>query len=899
MNRYLTKMGIEHIIAVLTIPLLLIANDVSNTGNNKISGTHTGQTKSNLVTAPEDTVTENINTLPGFEVQMLYEVPREEQGSWVSIAVGPQGNLIVSDQGDKGLFRVTVGGTMDDPEVEVEEIIMPALGAQGLLWSFDHLYTNLNGEGLFRLSDTQGNNQFNVMEYLGGPAFGGEHGNHSVIRTEDGEGLYIVNGNHTPPADYTGSRVANWEEDILLPRNWDARGHARGIFAPGGTITRINPDATTWELISMGYRNTYDIAINPQGELFAYDSDMEWDMGMPWYRPTRLLHAVSGSDYGWRSGSGKWKEYYEDSLPPVTNIGPGSPTGLLFGTDAEFPARYQRALFGLDWTFGTMYAFHLTPDGASYNAEVEEFLTGSPLPLTDAVIGEDGAMYFTTGGRNQQSYLFRVVYTGDESTGPAEPIDNPEAKEARETRHKLEAFHGHEDPKAVETAWPYLSSKDRFLRHAARVAIEAQPVDTWAHKALTEMNPQARITAMVALARTGTKDHREDAIKALLELNTQALDADQQLGYLRAMSLIFMRLGDPNEAQRTRITNRLQELLPNDDARVNTELIRVLVYLKDPRVIGKALTLMQKDTEPSPPNWNESLLERNDRYGGTINEMIENPPPTNKLEYAFMLRNMREGWTIEQRREYFTFINEAANGMGGASYTGFLERMREEALANASEEEIEAVSDLTGVSLAQEPDFEINPPEGPGRQWTVDGAMEVLYGDQEGWGRTIEGELDFEHGRSLFHAIGCASCHRLGGYGGNIGPDLNSVARRFGIEGVVEKILDPNILISDQYSSSEVTLENGDSITGLVVESGEELKVYTRDPDEPPKVLNRDEVVSIEPVDVSQMPPGLINSLNPDELRDLMAYIESGGNPDDEVYVDEEEAEANAEETSD
>ncbi|MDZ7690821.1 MAG: c-type cytochrome [Balneolaceae bacterium] len=546
-----------------------------------------------------------------------------------------------------------------------------------------------------------------------------------------------------------------------------------------------------------------------------------------------------------------------------------------------------------------MYAFHLKPDGASYTAEVEEFLSGSPLPLTDAVVGPDGALYFATGGRNQQSYLFRVIYTGDESTAPAEAVDNPEAREARETRRMLEAYHGQQDPEAVETAWPYLSNEDRFIRHAARVAIEAQPVESWARKALTEMNPQARITSMVALARTGSKDHREDAIKALLELNVHALDAEQKLGYLRAMSLIFMRLGDPNDQQRTRITNRLQEVLPNDDPRVNTELIRVLVYLEDPRVIGKTLTLMQSDTEPTPLDWNKTLLERNERYGGTINDMIENPPPTNKLEYAFMLRNMEEGWTIEQRREYFTFINDAADGMGGASYTGFLERMRTEALANATEEEVEAVSDLTGVSLAQEPDFEINPPEGPGRQWTVDGAMDVIYGDQEGWGREIQGEVNFERGRSLFHAVACASCHRMGGYGGNIGPDLDAVAQRFGVEGVIEKIIHPNRLISDQYSSSEVTLKNGDTVTGLVVERGEELRVYTRDPDAPPTVINRGEVTSVEPVDISQMPPGLINSLNPEELRDLMAYIESGGNAEDEVYVgEEEESEEENEETS-
>lgn len=879
MNLYHTKMGVKPLFMALIAPLLLLAYESSNTGIDNIANM-----KSGSEAVQQDTLTDHIQTLPDFEVQLLYTVPREDQGSWVSLAVGPEGNLIASDQEDKGLFRITVGGTFDKPEIEVEEMIMPALGAQGLLWSFGHLYANLNGEGLFRLRDSRGNGRFNMLEYIGGPAERGEHGNHAVIPTEDGSGLYVVNGNHTPPPELTASRLANWEEDILLPRNWDARGHARGIFAPGGYIARINPEATTWEMISMGYRNTYDIAINRHGELFAYDSDMEWDMGMPWYRPTRILHAVSGSDYGWRSGSGKWKEYYEDSLPPLLNIGPGSPTGLLFGTGAAFPARYQRAMFGLDWTFGTIYAFHLTPEGASYTAEAEEFLSGSPLPLTDAVIGADGALYFITGGRNQQSHLYRVVYRGDESTAPAEAIDNPEARAARELRHELEAFHGHQDPQAVETAWPYLADEDRYLRHAARVAIEAQPVDTWADKALRELNPGARITAMVALARTGSESYRKEAVKSLLELNIHALNAEQKLGYLRALSLIFMRLGDPDNQERTKITNTLQTILPDDDARVNTELIRALVYLKDPRVIEKALTLMQRDTEPPVPDWDSTLIARNEQYGGTINEMIENPPPVNKLEYAFMLRNLRNGWTTEQRREYFTFINEAANAMGGESYAGFLERMRDEALSNASEEEIAAVSDLTGVSLSRQPDFEINPPEGPGRNWTVEGAERALYGDQRSGGKTIKGELSYERGRSLFHATGCASCHRFNGFGGNIGPDLNTVSNRFGVMGVIEKIIDPNIIISDQYSSSEVTLSDGNTVVGLVVEYSDHLKVYTRDPDAPPTEVPLDQVQSVQPVEISQMPPGLINPLNPDELRDLMAYLSSGGDPEHEMF---------------
>ena len=159
-----------------------------------------------------------------------------------------------------------------------------------------------------------------------------------------------------------------------------------GQLAPGGWIARTDPEGEEWELVSIGYRNEFDIAFNVEGDLFTYDADMEWDVGSPWYRPTRVNHATSGSEFGWRSGTGKWPEYYPDSLGSVVDIGPGSPTGIVFGTRARFPEKYQRALYIADWSYGKLYAVHLEADGATWRGEAEQFVAGSPLPLTDLFV---------------------------------------------------------------------------------------------------------------------------------------------------------------------------------------------------------------------------------------------------------------------------------------------------------------------------------------------------------------------------------------------------------------------------------------------------------------------------------------------------------------------------------
>ena len=288
--------------------------------------------------------------------------------------------------------------------------------------------------------------------------------------------------------------------------------------------------------------------------LFGFDSDMEWDWGTPWYRPIRVFHAISGAEHGFREGASKWPEYYPDSLPGTVTMGIGCPTGVVFGDGAKFPAKYQRAFFIEDWTYGRLIAVHLSPEGASYGGTWENFLAPkslhakegkTPLNMTGIIIGDDGAMYFTTGGRHTQGALFRITYTGAESTTPAD-LHDAAGDDARALRHQLEAFDGHEDAKAVDFAWPQLSSADRFLRYAARIAIESQPIEQWKSRALAETNPTAALTALLAVARLGGPESQADLFKALAKFPMAQLKGEaQQLEKLRVIEVALSRQGKP------------------------------------------------------------------------------------------------------------------------------------------------------------------------------------------------------------------------------------------------------------------------------------------------------------------------------------------------------------------
>lgn len=820
---------------------------------------------------------DRIHLPKGFVAELLYTVPNEIQGSWVSITDDDQGRFYASDQAGRGIYRITPAELgKADAVTTVERVPVDVSGAQGMEWAFDSLYVNVNGQGVWRLTDTDGDDQLDEAKNLIPLGNGGEHGPHAMLKTPDGEGLYFIAGNHTNLPEFQGSRgPSNWGEDLLLPRRWDARGHARGKLAPGGWIARCSPDGEQIEVLSTGYRNQYDIALNHAGEMFTYDADMEYDHGSPWYRPTRVCHVTSGSEFGWRSGTGKWPAYWEDSLPSVVDIGPGSPTGIVFGTGAKFPARYQKALFLLDWTFGTIYALHLEPDGATYKADKEQFAWAKPLGVTDAVIGADGCLYFTVGGRGAQSALYRIRYEGEESVAPVVPESEDAGSAARAERRSLEAFHGKVDGRAVEAAWPALASPDRHLRFAARVAVESQPVAEWRERALGETDPQAAILALMALARQGAASDLDGLLGALERLDWASLEQQQRLGVLRTYALAFIRLGRPEAASRERIRARLEGLMPAASDEVNTELARLLIDLGSTSVVEKTLALM-RSAPPTPlPEWAE-LIQRNDTYGGPIAKMLADMPPVQNIQLAFLLRNATEGWTLPLRREYFEFFVQASKHPGGASYPGFLEGIRTDAMQTLSVAEEHSLAELLGRSLLAPLPEGITPPEGPGREWTHAQAVAEL-------GETLTAR-SYDRGQNLFHAASCSSCHRFDGVGGAIGPDLSTVGNKFSIADILEAIVEPSKVISDQYGSHLVVDTDGRIAEGILVEDGDELTLYSRDMDTPPRTYERSEIDTIQESKLSQMPSGLVDGLSPDELRDLVAYLVAGGNRKSEVF---------------
>lgn len=834
-----------------------------------------------------------LNLPEGFTADFLYSPTEADSSSWVSLAVDGKGRLLASDQYGS-LYRIEPAPIGGDPATTKVEKLDVALGhAQGLLWAFNSLYVVVNseegidgnGSGLYRLLDTNGDDQFDTIRTLSRFEGAGEHGPHSIRLGPDGTSLYVVAGNHTELPEFKGSLVPRvWQEDQVLPVIRDPRGHAADRKAPGGWIARTDSLGAEWELVSAGFRNTFDIGFNQSGELFAWDSDMEWDLGMPWYRPIRLLHVTSGSEFGWRTGSGKWPAYYPDALPPVVEVGQGSPTGVVSGADLAFPTRYRSGMFIFDWSFGTIYWTDLTTTGSSYTGEVEEFLSGVPLPLTDGVVGPDGALYFTTGGRNLDSFVIRVAYTGTEDTSAPATSAIPEAMVLRRS---LEAFHGHEDSAALDAAWPHLNHPDRHVRFAARVAIEHQPVSAWQERALSEPDAVRRIHALIALARHADPTIRDRAYRSLLDIDPAGLSSAQYLDLLRVHELFSIRLGAPPPAMKDAVIAVVGAGYPGLDEATNREQGRLLAKLDAPGFVENGLSLLAaygNDAPAHPLLLADSVLTRSKQYGPRIADMLANMPHPQAIDVVMSLRGVQEGWTLEERRTYFQWFYDALRRSGGESYVGFIEHIRADALEQLSAADREALGDLADAFGVQALDFANLPrPDGPGRNWNPQEIYELM--DTE-MGRP----RSLEVGERMYDAALCRACHVMGGRGGLVGPDLTQAGTRIGRWALVRNITSPSETISDQFAATLLTMHDGRTVSGMLVEDGADAVELSLNPFAPGQNtvrVPRTDIAAQGYSPISVMPSRLLDRLNGQEVMDLMAFLLSGGDPEHPCYTSE------------
>jgi putative heme-binding domain-containing protein len=467
-----------------------------------------------------------------------------------------------------------------------------------------------------------------------------------------------------------------------------------------------------------------------------------------------------------------------------------------------------------------------------------------------------------------------VSYIGSsDKSGPSQVLPEPilsQAKgsgnaDARGLRRELGDSAGRKEEDRIVFDWACLTDEDRFLSFAARGRLEEKPPAQWRDLALGELHPRAGLHALLALARVGEKADEEPLLKALAKWPLDSLDEPMKLLKLRVIQVAFARHGRPSDETAALAIEKLSKQYPAPTFALNRELSQLLVWLTNPALTKDSANEKAQSAARDVIERTNALLEKS-----TI--------PEEQIWYAYCLRAAApEAWTPAQRERFFAWFPKATTFKGGNSAQKFITRIRDLALAGVPQTERPHFATLAERKI-EAPKTAAAPPRPFVQNWSVADLEPDL-------GRVAKGR-NFARGKAMYAAARCSVCHLFAGEGGNIGPDLTAAASRYNRRDLLESIIDPNKGISEQYAVFHVTQFDGKKeLAGMIVEETNDSLTVLVDP------LNgtRDTIGKFKPptremLPVSPMPPGLLNTLNRDEILDLLAYIESAGNADAALF---------------
>ena len=564
--------------------------------------------------------------VPGLRVPAGFEVAEvagpELANDIVRLAIDDAGRIVVAG---RGYLRTLVD---DDGDGRADRAVTfadgPKDGAMGLLIEGETLFAVGDG-GLWRYRDADGDGRADEPpDLLLKLKTGGEHDAHSVRRGPDGW-LYVLCGNNTGiDASYAQTSTSPIREPIA------------------GALIRLAPDLKTTEVVADGFRNAYGFDFGPDGSIFAFDSDNERCVALPWYEPTRLYHVVEGGHHGWRAPQRDdfWRVPPDsiDVAAPIATLGRGSPTGVATYRHDQFPKRYRGGLFLLDWTFGKVHFVALEPSGSTFVGHPEVFLeaTGSEgFAPTDIVVDpatED--LLVSIGGRGTRGAVFRVRYVGEDvsragprairshslewseglgpklvevATGGDDPARLRALIDLRRHRDRI-------DPEALRSAvvanW---DRPDRTIRRAtADLLADIEDVDRWPLAGRVG-SPRSRVTFALGIVA----DRPLDALGRAARIVAGAtIDPTDRLGAVRVVQLALGGLTDPSlrgtvwegysplrepkASEASLALASLRTAFPSGDAALDRELARTLAMLRDddPATFAGVVAMLGEPSDP-------------------------------------------------------------------------------------------------------------------------------------------------------------------------------------------------------------------------------------------------------------------------------------------------------------
>jgi putative heme-binding domain-containing protein len=323
---------------------------------------------------------------------------------------------------------------------------------------------------------------------------------------------------------------------------------------------------------------------------------------------------------------------------------------------------------------------------------------------------------------------------------------------------------------------------------------------------------------------------------------------------MRVAQLAIIRCGGFESAPANAVASirdALHPKFPSKEWRVNRELQVTLAGLKDQAIIDPLLDHLESTEDPAE-----------------------------QMHTVYALRTLEQGWSRADRDRLVAWFEKGWEIEGGASLEGYINNFWEAALALLPEDEKQH-------ALAFRTDFMAK------RQERALALMAELESDRKGQvsdlaQRNFEEIAEYleydpmayrkpnlESGERVFMRSRCADCHLFGTIGKGGGPDLTTLASRFTRRDMLDAIMYPSKVVSDQYTAIDVELKDGMFYSGMVqAEDDRNLTLLT--PTGQRVEIRKKDITLREPSQLSVMPEGMIETMNFGQLVELIQFLESG-----------------------
>ena len=659
----------------------------------------------------------------------------------------------------------------------------------------------------------------------------------------------------------------------------------------GGGIVRVRPDGTEMEVYTHGMRNIYDVAIDPYMNIFTRGNTND---GGGWN--IRFSNQIQSGEYGYPM---LFKNFTEEIIPALVDLGGGSGTGALFMDDDTWPAKYNNVPMMADWGRNQLYIHRVTPDGPSFTQKEEDFI--KLAQVTDIDVDASGRAYLSAwdgagySGSDAKGFVVRAVpqkwtYKAfadvkkasvkqlveilKSGSGvarlaaqqellvrPAKATASAVWKVAADTKLPLYArsaglfTYAQIAGESGNANLLKLVADDSIRELALRVLADRKaftknlPIEPFL-KGLTDASPRVRIAATVALGRLG----RIEAAQALLATKVPASFVAPAKGTEGPHATPNQSIIAPHIAVRALVSlNAVDECVNAIGTENSTLALWALRYMHNDRAVKGLIAAYSKATEPKLKaeilTTLSRLYKKEADYDGSW--WWSTRPDTHGPYYKAITWESSAAIKDILMQEW-----KKADAAGKQFYADLNSKHRME-ITEFGGDEVVAAKEEVKVDLDK-----IRNKKGQVGESSIEDVMLAMA--------KIPGNAAL--GKELFTQQGCIACHSISKGETMKGPFMGQIGSIMNREQIAESILKPNASISQGFASVLINAKGDKSYMGFVTEESAD-KLVLRDITGQVTTIKVKDIISREELETSMMPPGLANSLSYEELASLITFL--------------------------